>query len=344
MRISLGIVVLGLVACGSKAPADGVAEDSGAVGSDSGMTNDSGVEETGDTEEAIVPQDGNYRGELIEVVSDECGALSTTDLEEANLEFWFTRAEDKMSLVVIDDQTTSIGPLDCELDEQSFSCVLDSNENVSSDYDATVTFLVSVEGQWADNEEITGSMDYSISCEGEDCDKYAADNPEMTLPCLSAISLSASWTELDPVIPVEPKMGEYEATFGSIDQDECEFGANGLGDALKESKLHFDLSSRLVVEMDMAGNVSDSVNCERNGPEFSCILEEDREEHDQYAAVLVVLMALDGSWTTPTELSGKFSYDISCEGKECQEALAAEQVPFEVPCVTDAPFQGSLLP
>ena len=61
MRISLGIVVLGLVACGSKAPADGVAEDSGAVGPDSGMTNDSGVEETGDTEEAIQPQNGNYR-------------------------------------------------------------------------------------------------------------------------------------------------------------------------------------------------------------------------------------------------------------------------------------------
>ena len=72
MRLFWGLIGVFVVGCGSRPPVtDGA--DSGSTADSGSVVVDSGNQETGDTEETIVPEQGYYLGSVTGEVVNECG-------------------------------------------------------------------------------------------------------------------------------------------------------------------------------------------------------------------------------------------------------------------------------
>ena len=78
MRLFWGLIGIFVVGCGSKPPVtDGA--DSGSTADSGSVVIDSGNQETGDTEEPIVPEQGYYLGSVTGEVVNECGLEGMED-------------------------------------------------------------------------------------------------------------------------------------------------------------------------------------------------------------------------------------------------------------------------
>ena len=344
MRLTTGFIGLFLLACGSKPPVNNPS-DSGGEGNDTGASEDSGVPsgdtgkgETGDTEEPLVPEQGNYAGNFTEVVADECGYGIEAD---ESVDLWWTLDGTTLAFVGIEDQYDVI-EAPCTFEDNAFSCTIFENVTEAEDLDARVTFLASMNGEWRDTTSIQGAYDVSLECVGADCAQYIEEAfGGQAIPCTTSVAFRAKWTEEELEIPVTPEEGKYTADFGTVSLDECGLTDQGYQEALDGYALHFDLSSRLMVDLDNEGTIVATETCTRTGPSFTCPLQESIQASKDYDATIALTLDLEGEWVAPTKIAGDMDYSFTCTGSECSAYVKSLQLDFPVPCTTAAPFSGA---
>ena len=223
MRLFWGLTGIFLVGCGSKPPVtDGT--DSGSVGDSGSVVTDSGNQETGDTEEAIVPEQGYYLGSFTNEVVNECGLDGMEEATSAPVEFWFELEGTSMSVLMITDGKYSEGPNPCIFSDNTFNCVVFEETDTGTELDYTATTMVAFKGEWTDANTIDARYEISVDCEGADCDQFLKQTDVTgTVPCVSSIGILAEWSESEPVLPVQPEEGEYKATMREVSADTCGF-------------------------------------------------------------------------------------------------------------------------
>ena len=74
---------------------------------------------------------------------------------------------------------------------------------------------------------------------------------------------------------------------------------------------------------------------------FICPIVSDENEADGLEAVFVLRMDLTGEWVSNTKIVGSLNASYTCRGKDCADALEAEDLPFEIPCATTISFAGA---
>ena len=346
MRGFLGLSLVLLVACGTKSP-DTDALDTSSP-SDSGSSETGGSDtaklETGDTPEPVEPKEGNFNGALTEVLSDECGVF-TEEITEAELDFWFTWAQGRVNLLVIEEGSDLTGPLVCDDTESGFSCLIEEDRDaVGAEWDAELVMQVRIDGSFSDAETIEAAVVWDFSCVGADCDAALEANPvPFDLPCLSTIGIAAAWTAEEPVMPVVPEKGRYTLPIGKLTKDECGLQAQSWDEVTAEWAVELELEAELTAYLSGLSDLFEKpVSCGPNGAEFACIVLQGTADVQDYEATLNLEFSVRGEWVEPTEVTGEVDYNISCVGPECQAAIKNGAVVYDaLPCISTSEFSGS---
>ena len=160
------------------------------------------------------------------------------------------------------------------------------------------------------------------------------------MPCVSSIGISAQWTENEPVLPVEPKEGDYKAFLNGVSEDTCGFEREAVQEIIDEYVLYFELGQGLNARLETDGREVGTSACMMSGPNFDCPLLETRTPNKDYDAIIVQTVDAFGAWIAPEELNGTFQFSFDCEGSECAEALKQSQTPYPIPCAVGFSFTG----
>ncbi len=138
---------------------------------------------------SIEPLPGQYAITSATVGVDTCELGGEADIEE-----------EVITLAIDEDAVTvSIGDsdgvtFDCEMDKSDLVCeeVVQTQDAGGDDGDAMLTLAWSLGGTFADESTLDpGELSLNYSCEGADCDLFAAD-AEITLPCQTAFTITAA--------------------------------------------------------------------------------------------------------------------------------------------------------
>ena len=154
-------------------------------------TSSVGVEASWTAEEPvmpIVPEKGPYTGSFGNITTDECG-LAAVGFEDALNATTIEMGLSNRLMVSMSGELEIEPAVNCPLSGPSFGCILAEDEEAHPSLDATIRYELNIGGVWSDSTNLSGEVDYDISCVGTDCQDVPLP---FSVPCVTTIEFTAS--------------------------------------------------------------------------------------------------------------------------------------------------------